>query len=148
MAVLTFGVFAQEPASKLGFVSLGAILQSTPAGVALLELQKTASAELKPLQLKLEAYNIQAQAGTLTEADRAQANLLQQDYSQKLREYQAKLDTAYADFSSLVDPVIAQTAKDQGFAIVMNSEVAASSGLVIYADSEATDLTQDVKTKL
>ncbi len=45
-------------------------------------------------------------------------------------------------------PAIAQSAKDQGFAVVLNSEIAASSGLVIYADPDATNLTEDVKCKL
>jgi Skp family chaperone for outer membrane proteins len=35
----------------------------------------------------------------------------------------------------------------EGRTTVMNAELAASSGLLIYADLETTDLTADVKTK-
>ncbi len=148
VAVLSFGAFAQEPASKLGFVSLQNILQETQAGQAVLDLRQTAIADLQALKTQLEPYNQKAQAGTLSEADRAQAGLLQQSFNQKVKEYQTQLDTAYTNFSSLVDPFIAETAKEQGFSVVMNSEVAASSGLVIYADPEETNLTEDVKAKL
>ncbi len=148
VAVLSFGAIAQDSGTKLGFVSVNALTQATPEGQALLELRRAANEELRPMQSQLGAYNQQAQAGTLSEADRAQANLLQLEYTQKIQEYQAKLDAAYSSFSQVIDPAIAQSAKDQGFSAVMNSEVAASSGLVIYADPEATSLTDDVKAKL
>ena len=148
VAVLSFSAIAQESGGKLGFVSVTALIEATPEGQAVLEIRLAASEELRPLQTQLELYNQQAQAGTLSEADRAQANLLQLDYTQKIQEYQANLDAAYSSFSQVIDPAIAQSAKDQGFAVVMNSEIAASSGLVIYADPEATNLTEDVKAKL
>jgi outer membrane protein len=147
IAILSFGAIAQESGGKLGFVSVNALIQFTPEGQAVLELRRAASIELQPIQTQLGVYNQQAQAGTLSEADRAQANLLELDFTQKIQEYQAKLGAAYSGFSQAIDPAIAQTAKDQGFSTVMNSELAASSGLVIYADPEATDLTEDVKTK-
>jgi outer membrane protein len=147
VAVLSFGAIAQESGGKLGFVSVTALIQATPEGQVVLELRRAASEELRPIQNQLGAYNQQAQAGTLSEADRAQANVLELDYTQKVQQYQAKLDAAYSSFSKAIDPVIAQAAKNQGFATVMNSELAASSGLVIYADPEATDLTEDVKAK-
>jgi outer membrane protein len=148
VAVLSFGAIAQESGTKLGFVSVNALIQATPEGQAVLEIRRAASEELQPIQSQLETYNKQAQAGTLSEADRAQANLVQLDYSQKIQEFQAKLDAAYSSFSQAIDPAIAQSAKDQGFAVVMNSELAASSGLVIYADLDTTNLTEDVKAKL
>jgi outer membrane protein len=147
VAVLSFGAIAQESGGKLGFVSVKVLLESTTEGQAVLEVRQAANQELQPIQSQLAAYNQKAQAGTLSEADRAQLNLLQLDYTQKIQEYQAKLDAAYSSFSQVIDPAIAQTAKDQGFSVVMNSEIAASSGLVIYADPEATDLTEDVKAK-
>lgn len=103
----------------------------TPQKVRQFSSFVSANQELQPIQSQLAAYNQKAQAGTLSEADRAQANLLQLDYSQKIQDYQAKFDAAYSSFSQLIDPLIAQTAKDQGFSVVMNSEIAASSGLVI-----------------
>ncbi len=148
IAVLSFGALAQDSAAKIGFVSIRALLEDTPEGQAVLELRQAANQELQPIQNQLAAYNQKAQAGTLNEADRAQANLLQLDYSQKIQDYQAKFDAAYSSFSQLIDSLIAQTAKVQGFSAVMNSEIAASSGLVIYADPEATNLTEDVKAKL
>ncbi len=148
VAVLSFGAIAQESGTKLGFVSVRALLEATAEGKAVLEVRQTAATELQPIQSQLGTYNQQAQAGTLSEADRAQANLLQRNYTQKVQEYQAKLDAAYSGFSQVIDPAIAQSAKDQGFSVVMNSEVAASSGLVIYADPDTTNLTEDVKAKL
>ena len=148
IAVLSFGAIAQEPATKLGFISLEAVLEATTEGKAVLELRQTAIADLRGLQAQIEGYNQKSQAGTLSEAGRAQAGLLQQSYNQKAQEYQGRLDQAYSNFSSTVDPVIAQTAKEQGFAVVMNAERAASSGLVIYADPDETNLTEDVKAKL
>ena len=148
VAVLSFGAFAQEPATKLGFISLEAVLEATSQGQTVLELNRTAIADLRGLQAQLEDYNQKFQVGTLSEADRAQAGLLQQSYNQKVREYQTLLDQAYSDFSSVVNPVIAETAKEQGFSVIMNTERAASSGLVIYADPEETNLTEDVKAKL
>jgi outer membrane protein len=148
VAILSFGAIAQEPGTKLGFVSVNALIQTTPEGQAVLEIRRAASEELRPIQNQLGIYNQQAQAGTLSEADRAQANLLELDYTQKIQEFQANLDSAYSSFSQAIDPAIAQSAKDQGFSVVMNSEVAASSGLVIYADLDTTNLTEDVKAKL
>jgi outer membrane protein len=147
VAVLSFGALAQEPSSKLGFVSLRDVLLNTVEGEAVLEVREAASEELRGMQKRLEVYNQQAQAGTLSETDRAQQTLLQQAYAQTIRDDQTKLDAAYSSFSNAVDPIIAQTAKEQGFAVVMNADLAASNGLVVYAD-EATVLTEDVKAKL
>ena len=46
-----------------------------------------------------------------------------------------------------VDKAIAKVAKAQGFSVVMSRQVAAQSGLVVYAD-EDTDLTQAVIQEL
>lgn len=43
-----------------------------------------------------------------------------------------------------IDMVIGRVAKEQGFAIVLDQEIAASSGLVVYAAQEL-DLTQAIK---
>jgi outer membrane protein len=148
IAILSFAAIAQESGTKLGFVSVNVLIQATPEGQTVLEIRRAASEELRPIQSQLGTYNQQAQAGTLSEADRAQANLLELDYTQKIQDYQSKLDAAYSSFSQVIDPAIAQSAKDQGFSVVMNSELAASSGLVIYADFDTTNLTEDVKAKL
>ena len=46
-----------------------------------------------------------------------------------------------------MDKAIAKVAKAQGFSVVMSRQVAAQSGLVVYAD-EDTDLTQAVIQEL
>ena len=49
-----------------------------------------------------------------------------------------------APITKEVDAAVNKVAKAQGFVLVMDRAIASSSGLVIYADQDGTDLTDEV----
>lgn len=136
---------AQQKAipTRVGFLDAETVIRAHPRYSEVEKLQKQADTELKPILEKLRALEEKLASGKATAQDREDYQVLT-EAAKKLRDkwapkIQEKLDPLIKE----VDAVVARVAKEQGFAVVMNRRVAASSNLVVYADPN-TDLTQAV----
>lgn len=139
---------AQTKATKIGFVNAQKVLESHPDGKNVIAQRKKALDELKPIQDQLTALQAKIQQNTATAAERQQFDLLAKSYTARSKQLQEKFDKLLAPITKDVDAAVGKVAKAQGYVIVMDRLIAQSSGLVIYADPEGTDLTPDVSAEV
>jgi len=130
-------------ATRVGFLDAETVIQAHPRYGEVAELQKLADAELKPLLEKLRPLEEKIATGKATAKDREDYQVLSEAAKRVRDQWAPKIQEKLDPLIKEVDRVVAQVARDQGFAVVMNRRVAAASNLVVYADPE-TDLTQAV----
>ncbi|MFC4425318.1 OmpH family outer membrane protein [Deinococcus navajonensis] len=137
----TVAPHAQTPAQKVGFVDVAQVLAAQPAGKELNELQKKANAELGELDKQVKAIDAKGTAATAAEKDK-RATLVStiqakaKAYDTQMTQLQPKITAA----EKAADTAVSSVAKANGYSVVMDRNVAANSGLVIYAEDN-TDLT-------
>ena len=144
VAALGFGSLAphaQTAPQKIGFVNVAEVLKSHPKNGDVTALQAKANTELGALDTQIKA--IQAKGASATAAEKEQSTQLVATITAKTKDYNDQLSKVVAPIETAVDAAVSSTAKAQGFAIVMDKGVAATSSLVIYADA-STDLTATV----
>ncbi|WP_022798424.1 OmpH family outer membrane protein [Thermus islandicus] len=134
-------------ASRVGFVDADALVQAHPDYKKVQELQAQARKELAPLEEKLKPLDQKVRSGQATAKERQDYEALMKTYQDTLKRWQERQNPVLKPILEEVDQAIAKVAKAQGFAVVMSRQVAAQSGLVVYADEE-TDLTQAVIREL
>ena len=134
-------------ATRLGFVDADALVQAHPDYKKVQELQAQARKELAPLEEKLKPLDQKVRSGQATAKERQDYEALMKTYQDTLKKWQDRQNPVLRPILEEVDQAIAKVAKAQGFAVVMSRQVAAQSGLVVYAD-EDTDLTQAVIKEL
>jgi outer membrane protein len=132
---------AQTGAQKIGFVNVNEVLKAHPNNTAVTALQTKANTELGALDAQIKA--IQAKGTAATPAEKDQATLLTTTLNSKAKDYNDQLAKAVAPIEKAVDAAVSSTAKAQGFSVIMDKGIAATSSLVIYADP-STDLTATV----
>jgi outer membrane protein len=135
---------AQTKANKIGFVNAQKVLECHPDGKGIVAQRKKAEDELKPIQQQLTALQAKLQQNTATAAERQQYDVLAKSYQARAKQLQDKFDKLLTPVTKDVDTAVSKVAKAQGYVVVMDRLIASSSGLVIYADPEGTDLTDDV----
>lgn len=144
VAALGFGSLmphAQTGAQKIGFVNVTEVLKAHPGNAAVTALQTKANTELGAIDTQIKA--IQAKGTGATAAEKDQATLLTTTLTAKAKDYNDQLAKAVAPIEKAVDAAVSSTAKAQGFSVIMDKGIAATSSLVIYADA-STDLTATV----
>ncbi len=129
--------------TRVGFLDAETVIQAHPRYGEVAELQKQADAELKPLLEKLRPLEEKIASGKATAKDREDYQVLSEAAKRVRDKWAPKIQEKLDPLIKEVDRVVAQVARDQGFAVVMNRRVAAASNLVVYADPD-TDLTQAV----
>jgi outer membrane protein len=129
--------------TKIGYIDAEKVVQAHPNYKAIKDIQTQAQNELKPLQDKLTPLQTKIQNGQATAKDQQDFQVLRQSYQDAAKKWQDKSQTALKPITEAIDKVISSVAQQQGFAIVMDKKVAASSGLVVYAD-DSLDLTDAV----
>lgn len=134
-------------ATRLGFVDADALVQAHPDYKKVQDLQAQARKELAPLEEKLKPLDQKIRSGQATAKERQDYEALLKTYQDTLKKWQDRQNPVLKSILEEVDQAIAKVAKAQGFAVVMSRQVAAQSGLVVYAD-EDTDLTQAVIKEL
>lgn len=134
-------------ASRVGFVDADALVQAHPDYKKIQEVQSQARKELAPLEEKLKPLDEKVRAGQATAKERQDYEALAKTYQATLKKWQDRQNQVLKPILEDVDKAIAKVAKAQGFSVVMSRQVAAQSGLVVYAD-EDTDLTQAVIQEL
>ncbi|GAA6733875.1 OmpH family outer membrane protein [Thermus oshimai] len=134
-------------ATRIGFVDANALVQAHPDYKKVQEVQAQAKKELSPLEERLKPLDQKVRAGQVTAKERQDYEALAKSYQDTLKKWQERQDAVLKPILEEVDQAIAKVAKAQGFAVVMSRQVAAQSGLVVYADDD-TDLTQAVIREL
>ena len=135
---------AQTKATKIGFVTANLVLQAHPQGKVVLDQRKKAEDELKPLVTQIQALQAKVQGGQATAAERQQYETLVKSYQARVKALSDKQTALLAPISKEVDAAVSKVAKAQGYVLVMDRQIARDSGLVIYADPDGTDLTDEV----
>jgi len=140
---------AQTPstASKIGYLNARAVLEAHPQFARVKEVQSKAEAELKPLREQVQALEAKLRAGNATTQEQQAYRTAAQNLEAEVRKWNEQQSAALRPLTQEIDRAIGQVAKEQGFAMVLDQEVAASSGLVIYAAQEL-DLTQAIVRSL
>jgi outer membrane protein len=135
---------AQTKATRIGFVTAQKVLENHPQGKGIVDQRTKATEELKPLQTQIVALQQKIQGGTATAAERQQYETLAKTYQARAKALQDKISKLLEPITKEVDLAVQKVAKAQGYVLVMDKAIAASSGLVIYADPDGTDLTDEV----
>ncbi len=129
--------------NRVGFVDAETVVQAHPGYPAVAEIQKKRDAEMKPLIEKIKPLEAKIAAGEATAKERQDYQVLLEAIKKVQAKWNPKIQAKLEPLIKEVDRVVARVAKENGFAVVMNRRVAASSNLVVYADP-STDLTQAV----
>ncbi len=129
--------------SRVGFVDADALIQAHPEFKKVQDLQAQARKELQPLEERLKPLDQKVKSGAASAKEQQDYQTLLQTYQATLKKWQERQSQLLKPITEEIDRAIAKVAKAQGFSVVMSKQVAAQSGLVVYADEE-TDLTQAV----
>jgi outer membrane protein len=135
------------PSSGICFVTSKRVLEAHPDGVKVLEARKRAEEELKPLQQQIVALQQKIAAGNATAAERQQYEALVKSYQTQTKAIQDAQNKLLEPITKAVDAIIARVAPSRGCTVVLDRAIAASSGLVVYADPN-TDITDAVIAEL
>ncbi|MBB6097312.1 outer membrane protein [Deinobacterium chartae] len=135
---------AQTPGGKVGFVNVQEVLASSPSGKPINDLRNKANAELKTLEGKITPLQQKISSGKATAKERNDLSTLTQTYQSTAKKYEDQIKQKLTPVTNEINRAVGAAAKAQGFSVVMDRGVAASSGLVVYADEKGTDLTQAV----
>ncbi len=134
--------------TRVGFVDADALVQAHKDYPKVKNLQDQARKELAPLEEKIKPLDQKVRSGQASAKERQDYEALVKAYQDTLKKWQERQNEVLKPILEDVDQAIAKVAKAQGFAVVMSRQVAAQSGLVVYADEESTDLTQAVIREL
>lgn len=137
---------AQNTAHKIGFVNVQTAIEAAPQYAAIRTAQQQAEAQLKPTVDQITALQPKMANNTATAAERQQYNTLVQTYQTRSQQLNTQLDAQLQPVLTRVNAAVANVARAQGFTVVMDRAVAAQSGLVIFANEQATDFTAAVVT--
>ncbi len=149
-ALLLSGLLvAQTPpsANKIGYLNARAVVEAHPQFARVKEVQTKAEAELKPLQEQVQALEAKLRQGSATTQEQQDYRTAVQNLETTRQKWSEQQGSVLRPITEDIDKVIGRVAKEQGFAIVLDQEVAASSGLVVYAAQEL-DLTQAIMRAL
>ena len=133
----------QPAANKIGYLNARAVVEAHPQFAKVKEIQTKAEAELKPLREQLQSLDTKLRAGNATAQEQQAYRTAAQNLEAAGQKWTEQQNAVLRPITEDIDKVISKVAKEQGFAIVLDQEVAASSGLVVYAAQEL-DLTQAI----
>jgi len=133
----------QPTANKIGYLNARAVVEAHPQFAKVKEIQTKAEAELKPLREQLQSLDTKLRAGNATAQEQQAYRTAAQNLEAAGQKWTEQQNAVLRPITEDIDKVIGKVAKEQGFAIVLDQEVAASSGLVVYAAQEL-DLTQAI----
>ncbi len=149
IGALAFGTLApqaQTGTQKIGFVDVQAAVKAHPGFAAIDTLNKQAEAELKPTATQIQT--IQQKGQNATAADRQQLETLSKTYQTNAAKWDKQIGDKTKPVIDEVNKAVGATAQAQGVSMVFDKAIAATSGLVIYADEKALDLTTAVVNRI
>jgi len=130
---------AQTTPQKIGFVNVQRLLSAHPNDKDLQAIQKKANDELTGLSNQVKA--IDAKGASATAAEKQNRTTLVSTIQAKAKAYDDQMKPKVAAVEKSVDAAVNAVAKQNGYSIVMDSNVAAGSNLVVFAEGN-TDLTE------
>ncbi len=133
----------QPTATKIGYLNARAVVEAHPQFARVKEVQAKAEAELKPLREQLQPLDAKIRAGNATAQEQQSYRTLSQNLQESVTKWNNQQNAALRPITEDIDKIVSKVAQEQGFAIVLDQEVAASSGLVVYAAQEL-DITQAI----
>lgn len=134
---------SQPPATKIGYLNARAVVEAHPQFARIKEIQAKAEAELKPLRDQLQPLEAKIRAGSATAQEQQNYRTLAQNLQETSKKWNDQQNAALRPITEEIDKLVSKIAQEQGFAVVLDQEVAASSGLVVYAAQEL-DITQAI----
>lgn len=134
---------AQQTRSRVGFVNVQAAVKAMPNSAAYLKLNSNVNADLAARAKNIQALASKA-AASRKPADQQALAKAQQTLRSTQSGYQTRLNTAFAPLATKLNATVAKVAKTSGFTVVLDQAVAAQTRLVVYANTQTTDLTPAV----
>ncbi|GEM49000.1 OmpH family outer membrane protein [Deinococcus cellulosilyticus] len=141
---------AQNAPTKIGLVDVDAVFAAHPKYKDLTELGDKANAEMDQLRttLKLADLQTKAAAANASAKEKQDFKTAKDAYDAAAKKWQTQISAVQDPVDTDVNRAIANVAKAQGFSVILSRNAAAKTGLVIYADEQATNLTSDVMKAL
>lgn len=128
-------------AGKVGFVNVSQILLAYPPTTAFAKYKQQVDGEINEIYRKAKA--IQQKGSAASAAERKSLTQYQARLSELQKKYQAEANKRLLPAMTKLNVIIKTVAQKQGYTIIMEKSVAAR-GLVVYANSQVTDLTASV----
>ena len=143
LSLFTLGAAQDE--LNIAFVDAGAVLAAHPAGAQAQQLEEQARTELGEIQANVAPLLERLNAGEeLTAEERSTLDLSQRTYQETQARYREEIQATIQPAEQAVDAIIQEIAQANGYTLVLNQGVAASSALVVYAEEGFPNITQEV----
>jgi outer membrane protein len=134
---------APKPA-KIGYVTVPAVIRATSAGGALKKIEAARETETKPVSEALKKLQPKMRSGSATFEERDQWDKLSKRYSEIAKKYDAQFQKILAPFDKKLVGSIKAAASKQGFSLIVDGNIATDSGLLLYANQDAANITNEV----
>ncbi|WP_161881689.1 OmpH family outer membrane protein [Deinococcus alpinitundrae] len=128
-------------AGKVGLVDVQKVIESSKGGPAFVTLNQKADTDLGKQSQAIGTLQAKVNTGKASAADVQALKKAQTTYQTALKNYDVQRRKAFAPVAGSVNAAVAAAAKAQGFTVVLDKRKAASSSIVIYANTQTTDLT-------
>lgn len=122
--------------SRIGYVDAEKVIQAHKDFKKVQDIRSQAERELKPIRDQLQPLEAKLRAGSATAKEQQDYRVLAQSLQEASKKWGDRVNTSLKPITEEIDQVIARVAQQQGFAMIFDKKVAASSGLVVYAADE------------
>jgi len=122
--------------NRIGYVDAEKVVQAHKDFKKVQEIRNQAERELKPIRDQLQTLETKLRAGNATAKEQQDYRVLAQSLQEAGKKWSDRANAALKPITEEIDQVIAQVAQQQGFAMILDKKVAATSGLVVYAAGE------------
>ena len=122
--------------NRIGYVDAEKVVQAHKDFKKVQDIRNQAERELKPIRDQLQPLEARLRAGSATAKEQQDYRVLAQSLQEASKKWGDRVNTALKPITEEIDQVIARVAQQQGFAMIFDKKVAASSGLVVYAADE------------
>ena len=137
-------VRALPAAARIGYVTVPSVIQATPAGSALKKVEAARATEAKPITDKLKVLQPKMRAASATFEERDQWDALNKQYAVIAKKYDVQFQKIVQPFDKKLLNAIKKSADSQGFSLIVDGIIATDSGLLLYANQDAANITKDV----
>jgi outer membrane protein len=140
-------VQAVPQAIRLGYVTVPEVIKSTPAGGSLKKIEDARNKEVKPIADKIKVLQPKMRSGSATFEERDQWDKLSKQYAEIAKKYDLQFQKVLQPFDKKLLASIKNSANKQGFSLIVDGIIATDSGLLLYANQDAANITKDVITE-
>ncbi len=140
-------VQAVPQAIRLGYVTVPEVIKATPAGGNLKRIEDARNKEVKPIADKIKLLQPKMRSGSATFEERDQWDKLSKQYAAIAKKYDLQFQKVLQPFDKKLLTSIKNSANKQGFSLIVDGIIATDSGLLLYANQDAANITKDVITE-